>query len=157
MRANASLYAQRMARPYFETVIHPRRKSAALARRAVTADADVFPASTAVSMAAGPGNTRRSPLDIAPRKRGDLVAFRAHALHRVTPVTRGAQILVDLGDGPNSLTERNLPVTADPACRWLRMTAVIGWGNDGACHFQGHSACPDDRYECLAEWQSGDS
>lgn len=29
------------------------------------------------------------PLDVAPRERGTLVAFRANALHRVTPITRG--------------------------------------------------------------------
>ena len=29
------------------------------------------------------------PIDIAPRERGTLVAFRANALHRVTPITRG--------------------------------------------------------------------
>lgn len=29
------------------------------------------------------------PVDIAPRERGTLMAFRANALHRVTPVTRG--------------------------------------------------------------------
>jgi PKHD-type hydroxylase len=31
------------------------------------------------------------PLDVAPRERGTLVAFRANALHRVTPITRGAR------------------------------------------------------------------
>jgi PKHD-type hydroxylase len=31
------------------------------------------------------------PLDIAPRERGTLMAFRANALHRVTPVTRGVR------------------------------------------------------------------
>lgn len=31
------------------------------------------------------------PLDIAPRERGALMAFRANALHRVTPVTRGVR------------------------------------------------------------------
>jgi PKHD-type hydroxylase len=29
------------------------------------------------------------PVDVAPRARGTLVAFRASALHRVTPITRG--------------------------------------------------------------------
>ena len=29
------------------------------------------------------------PVDVAPRERGTLVAFRANALHRVTPITRG--------------------------------------------------------------------
>jgi PKHD-type hydroxylase len=29
------------------------------------------------------------PTDVAPRERGTLVAFRANALHRVTPITRG--------------------------------------------------------------------
>jgi PKHD-type hydroxylase len=29
------------------------------------------------------------PIDVAPRERGTLVAFRANALHRVTPITRG--------------------------------------------------------------------
>ena len=31
------------------------------------------------------------PLDTAPRERGTLMAFRAYALHRVTPVTRGVR------------------------------------------------------------------
>ena len=31
------------------------------------------------------------PLDTAPRERGALMAFRANALHRVTPVTRGVR------------------------------------------------------------------
>jgi len=31
------------------------------------------------------------PLDVAPRERGTLVAFRANALHRVTPITRGSR------------------------------------------------------------------
>jgi PKHD-type hydroxylase len=31
------------------------------------------------------------PVDIAPRERGTLVAFRANALHRVTPITRGVR------------------------------------------------------------------
>ena len=31
------------------------------------------------------------PIDIAPRERGALMAFRANALHRVTPVTRGVR------------------------------------------------------------------
>jgi PKHD-type hydroxylase len=31
------------------------------------------------------------PLDIAPRERGTLMAFRANALHRVAPVTRGVR------------------------------------------------------------------
>ncbi len=31
------------------------------------------------------------PLDVAPRERGDLMAFRANALHRVTPITRGVR------------------------------------------------------------------
>ena len=31
------------------------------------------------------------PLDVAPRERGTLVAFRANALHRVTPITRGVR------------------------------------------------------------------
>lgn len=29
------------------------------------------------------------PLDVAPREKGTLVAFRSYALHRVTPITRG--------------------------------------------------------------------
>ena len=29
------------------------------------------------------------PIDVAPRERGCLMAFRANALHRVTPITRG--------------------------------------------------------------------
>jgi len=29
------------------------------------------------------------PIDVAPRERGTLVAFRANALHRVTPITSG--------------------------------------------------------------------
>jgi PKHD-type hydroxylase len=29
------------------------------------------------------------PVDVAPRERGALMAFRANALHRVTPITRG--------------------------------------------------------------------
>lgn len=31
------------------------------------------------------------PLDVAPRERGALMAFRAYALHRVTPITRGVR------------------------------------------------------------------
>ena len=31
------------------------------------------------------------PLDVAPRERGTLVAFRANTLHRVTPITRGVR------------------------------------------------------------------
>lgn len=31
------------------------------------------------------------PVDVAPRERGALMAFRANALHRVTPVTRGVR------------------------------------------------------------------
>jgi PKHD-type hydroxylase len=31
------------------------------------------------------------PVDVAPRARGTLVAFRANALHRVTPITRGVR------------------------------------------------------------------
>jgi PKHD-type hydroxylase len=31
------------------------------------------------------------PIDVAPRERGTLVAFRANALHRVTPITRGTR------------------------------------------------------------------
>jgi PKHD-type hydroxylase len=31
------------------------------------------------------------PVDVAPRGRGDLVVFRANALHRVTPITRGVR------------------------------------------------------------------
>jgi PKHD-type hydroxylase len=31
------------------------------------------------------------PTDVAPRERGTLVAFRANALHRVTPITRGVR------------------------------------------------------------------
>ena len=31
------------------------------------------------------------PLDVAPRERGTLVAFRANALHRVTPIIRGVR------------------------------------------------------------------
>jgi PKHD-type hydroxylase len=31
------------------------------------------------------------PIDIALRERGVLIAFRANALHRVTPITRGVR------------------------------------------------------------------
>ena len=31
------------------------------------------------------------PLDVAPRERGTLVAFRSNTLHRVTPITRGVR------------------------------------------------------------------
>jgi len=31
------------------------------------------------------------PLDVAPRERGVLMAFRAHSLHRVTPITNGVR------------------------------------------------------------------
>jgi PKHD-type hydroxylase len=31
------------------------------------------------------------PVDVAPRERGTLMAFRANALHRVTPITRGVR------------------------------------------------------------------
>jgi PKHD-type hydroxylase len=31
------------------------------------------------------------PIDFAPRERGALMAFRANALHRVTPITRGVR------------------------------------------------------------------
>jgi PKHD-type hydroxylase len=31
------------------------------------------------------------PIDVAPRERGTLFAFRANALHRVTPITRGVR------------------------------------------------------------------
>ena len=31
------------------------------------------------------------PLDVAPRERGVLMAFRAHSLHRVTPITSGVR------------------------------------------------------------------
>ena len=31
------------------------------------------------------------PIDVAPRERGTFVAFRANALHRVTPITRGVR------------------------------------------------------------------
>ena len=31
------------------------------------------------------------PIDVAPRERGALFAFRANALHRVTPITRGVR------------------------------------------------------------------
>jgi len=41
------------------------------------------------------------PLDIAPRERGTLVAFRANVLHRVTPITRGVRkSLVIWATGP---------------------------------------------------------
>ena len=41
------------------------------------------------------------PLDVAPRARGMLVAFRATALHRVTPITRGVRkCLVAWAAGP---------------------------------------------------------
>jgi PKHD-type hydroxylase len=41
------------------------------------------------------------PVDVAPRERGCLVAFRANALHRVTPITRGARkSLVAWAAGP---------------------------------------------------------
>ena len=31
------------------------------------------------------------PIDVAPRERGTLMAFRANALHRVTPITQGVR------------------------------------------------------------------
>jgi PKHD-type hydroxylase len=41
------------------------------------------------------------PVDVAPRERGSLVAFRASALHRVTPITRGRRkALVVWAAGP---------------------------------------------------------
>jgi PKHD-type hydroxylase len=41
------------------------------------------------------------PIDIAPRERGALVAFRANALHRVTPIARGVRkCLVAWAAGP---------------------------------------------------------
>jgi PKHD-type hydroxylase len=41
------------------------------------------------------------PLDVAPRERGTLVAFRANVLHRVTPITRGVRkSLVIWATGP---------------------------------------------------------
>ena len=41
------------------------------------------------------------PIDVAPRERGALVAFRATALHRVTPITRGTRkSLVAWAAGP---------------------------------------------------------
>jgi PKHD-type hydroxylase len=41
------------------------------------------------------------PLDVAPRERGTLVAFRATVLHRVTPITRGVRkSLVAWATGP---------------------------------------------------------
>jgi PKHD-type hydroxylase len=41
------------------------------------------------------------PLDVAPRERGMLVAFRANVLHRVTPITRGIRkALVIWAAGP---------------------------------------------------------
>lgn len=41
------------------------------------------------------------PLDVAPRERGALIAFRATALHRVTPITRGVRkCLVAWAAGP---------------------------------------------------------
>jgi PKHD-type hydroxylase len=41
------------------------------------------------------------PLDVAPRDRGALIAFRATALHRVTPITRGSRkCLVAWAAGP---------------------------------------------------------
>ena len=40
-------------------------------------------------------------IDVAPRQRGTLVAFRANALHRVTPITRGVRkSLVAWAAGP---------------------------------------------------------
>jgi len=40
-------------------------------------------------------------VDVAPRQRGALVAFRANALHRVTPITRGIRkSLVAWAAGP---------------------------------------------------------
>ena len=40
-------------------------------------------------------------IDVAPRQRGALVAFRANALHRVTPITRGMRrSLVAWSAGP---------------------------------------------------------
>ena len=40
-------------------------------------------------------------VDVAPRQRGALVAFRANALHRVTPITRGVRrALVAWAAGP---------------------------------------------------------
>lgn len=41
------------------------------------------------------------PVDVAPRERGVLFAFRANALHRVTPITRGVRkCLVVWAAGP---------------------------------------------------------
>jgi PKHD-type hydroxylase len=41
-------------------------------------------------------------IDVAPRQRGTLVAFRANALHRVTPITRGVRkSLVAWAAGPD--------------------------------------------------------
>jgi len=41
------------------------------------------------------------PVDVAPRERGTLVAFRANALHRVTPITAGTRkSLVAWAAGP---------------------------------------------------------
>lgn len=41
------------------------------------------------------------PLDVVPRERGTLAAFRANALHRVTPVTKGVRkALVMWAAGP---------------------------------------------------------
>lgn len=41
------------------------------------------------------------PVDVAARERGALMAFRAHALHRVTPITRGLRkALVVWAAGP---------------------------------------------------------
>jgi PKHD-type hydroxylase len=41
------------------------------------------------------------PTDVAPRDRGALIAFRATALHRVTPITRGSRkCLVAWAAGP---------------------------------------------------------
>jgi PKHD-type hydroxylase len=41
------------------------------------------------------------PIDKAPRERGTLMAFRANALHRVPPITRGTRkSLVAWAAGP---------------------------------------------------------
>ena len=41
------------------------------------------------------------PIDVAPRERGTVMAFRANALHRVTPITRGLRkALVVWAAGP---------------------------------------------------------
>jgi len=59
-------------------------------------------------------------VDVAPRQRGALVAFRANALHRVTPITRG-----DCAD-PSLLGRRGRSIADMSAWRWaITPTAQI--------------------------------